>query len=401
MNVNGASLLITAVVGCSASLSRADILVSWGSNFFGELGDGTGLSRSSPGTVSGLSSEVTHVAAGGLGWSHGLAVQNGVVFSWGSNQFGQLGVNIADAVTVPMRVNGLGDNVSAIAAGQWHSMALAGGGVYTWGSNGSGELGDNTTENKTTPIALGTLSSGVTAITAGSSHNLVIQNGGLFAWGWNGRGQIGNGLNPINQLLPVAVIGMESGVTAIAAGCAHSLAVKNGVVYQWGETNYVPLKVDGLSEGITDIAAGGVLGSQSDHFLAIKDGDVYAWGANGSGQLGLGDTTFRETPTIVPGLSNIVMVEAGGSSSFALAADGSLWVWGSNGVGTLGLGDLDGRLSPTQLVPPEGFRFTSVSSGNSHTLATLAAIPEPSVIGVLVICTLGLQRRRTFRHTVT
>lgn len=68
-----------------------------------------------------------------------------------------------------------------------------------------------------------------------------------------------------------------------------------------------------------------------DHALVLRaDGTVWAWGYGGSGQLGLGNTGTRTTPTQIPTLSNVVQVVARGSFSMALKADGTVWAWGDN-----------------------------------------------------------------------
>ena len=92
--------------------------------------------------------------------------------------------------------------------------------LEAWGYNYDGELGNGTTTNSNVPIAVTGMSSGVTAIAAGEDHGLALQNGGLYAWGWNSYGQLGNGTNTGSDT-PVAVNGMSSGVTAIAAGACH------------------------------------------------------------------------------------------------------------------------------------------------------------------------------------
>jgi len=231
----------------------------------------------------------------------------------------------------------MSSGVTAIAAGFHYSLAVRNGGLYAWGDNLSGYLGDGTKTNRTTPVAVSGMSGGVTVISAGPSHSLAVQNGGLFAWGDNISGNLGDG-STNQQSAPVAVNGMASGVTAIAAGYYFSLAVQNG--------------------------------------------GVYAWGSNIYGALGDGTTTDRHIPVHIDpaDLNSIVAVAAAQRSSYALSSDGSLWVWGYNVEGELGLGNTTTYLPPQHLLPPAGYRYSSIEADGYgyHALATLAAVPEPT-----------------------
>src|SRR5437588_670483 len=104
------------------------------------------------------------------------------------------------------------------------------GAVYAWGRNDAGQLGNGTTTNRHTPIAVSALSSGVTAIAGGRFHSLAVQNGAAYAWGYNHNGQLGDGTTT-DRHSPVLVTGLSNGVTAVAGGQDHSLAVQNGAAY--------------------------------------------------------------------------------------------------------------------------------------------------------------------------
>lgn len=260
---------------------------------------------------------------------------------------------------------------------RWVALALAvAAGVLTntsttradlaeaWGYNHYGQLGDGPKTYSLVPVIVTDLSSGVTAIAAGDYHSLAVQNGGIYVWGANGYGQLGDGTT-ISRSTPVAIAGLSSGVTAIAGSSSYSLAVQNG--------------------------------------------GVYAWGSNLAGQLGDGTTHDSLLPERIDptDLTDIVAVAACYDSSYALSADGSLWVWGDSGEGALGLG-LGTRTSdyriPHHLLPPTGYAFTSIDAdGNGlHVVATLASVPEPASLSLLTFAGLGLLgRRRRYQAGIT
>jgi hypothetical protein len=55
-----------------------------------------------------------------------------------------------------------------------------------------------------------------------------------------------------------------------------------------------------------------------------------------------------------------------------------LWVWGYN-LGTT----TTENLTPQHLLPPSGYKFTSIDAGGNHALATLAPVPEPASLSLL------------------
>jgi alpha-tubulin suppressor-like RCC1 family protein len=104
-------------------------------------------------------------------------------------------------------VTGLSSNVTAIAAGGSHTCALTtAGAVQCWGSNASGQLGNNSTTNSQLPVAVTGLSSDVTAIAAGQSHTCALMtSGAVQCWGDNEDGQLGNN-STTNSSVPVTVV---------------------------------------------------------------------------------------------------------------------------------------------------------------------------------------------------
>lgn len=220
----------------SLALTRDGTVWAWGGNWSGELGDGgddalPSPPRYAPARVLGLTG-VSAVAAGG---SYSLALtSDGRVWAWGANGFGELGDGTtAWRRSTPARIPNL-TGVIAIGAGVRHSVALKSDGtVWTWGSNQYGQLGDGTGSGSATPVRVAGLST-VLAIGTGSYHVVALKSDGtLWAWGFNESGQLGDN-SRVQRLAPVQGPTLK-GVTAIAAGVFHTVVrTTDGAVWSWG-----------------------------------------------------------------------------------------------------------------------------------------------------------------------
>jgi len=282
----------------------------WGMDYLGMLGDGAPdwTIRPTPVDVVGLGAGVAAVSAGDLVSSANnhtcVLTIGGAVKCFGDNFAGQLGDGtIYNHASTPVDVVGLSSGVKAISSGGNFSCALRAGGVKCWGSNYTGQLGDGTTTNRTTPVDVAGLSSGVTRISAGEQHACALTSAGAVScWGLNDAGQLGNGTTDAS-LVPVDVVGLGSGVTAISAGKDFTCAVTSGGGAKcWGSNTsaqlgdgtdgnnrLTPVDVLGLGSGVTAIAAGGY------HSCAIAAGVAKCWGLNTEGELGNGTTGYDST----------------------------------------------------------------------------------------------------------
>ncbi len=277
---------------------------------------------------------------------------------------------------------------ASIAAGGRHSLSICNDGtVMAWGDNSDGQLGiGNATYQSNVPVQINSLAD-ITSIAAGSAHSIAIKNNNtVWSWGLNIYGQLGQGNNTPRIYVPAQVNGLVN-ITAISAGTKFSLALKNdGTVWAWGDNNYyqfgngnstssnIPVQLNTIG-GISAIAAG------HNHSLALKnDGTVWAWGNNYYGQLGNGtDGQFADSkvPIQVNFLTGIIAIAAGNSHSLALRNDGTVWSWGWNSYGELGIGI--GNPNKLSNVPIQVSSLTNIIAISAGEYASLALQSNGSV----------------------
>lgn len=342
---------VTTGFNHSCALTNGGAVICWGNNGEGQLGDGTtNTSSLTPVAVSGLSSDVIDIEAGGFYTCALMA--NGNVKCWGQNSAGQLGDGtFTSPRRTPVNVSGL-TGVVAITAGYQQTCALtSAGGVKCWGSNSDGQLGNNDPNhiNSNTPVNVNGLTSGVIAITAGARHTCALTNsGGMKCWGQNSSNQLGDG-SGTEKLVPVNVSGLTSGVSAISAGEVHTCALTtSGGLKCWGANSYgqlgdgttsphsAPGDVSGLTSGVSAISAGNF------HTCAlVTGGGMKCWGKNSEGQVGDGTTgSPRTTPTFVTNLtSGVAWISSGISHTCAVTTSGRAKCWGQQDSTYPRLGD--------------------------------------------------------------
>jgi alpha-tubulin suppressor-like RCC1 family protein len=346
--------------------------LAWGSNVWGQLGDGSLTDRLVPTavTTSGVLSGKTVIDLS-TGVFHSLALcSDGTVAAWGFNGDGQLGNNTTTNSPLPVLVNAngalAGKTVISVVAGNSHSLALCSDGtVVAWGSNSAGQLGDGSTTNRLSPVVINTAGGlagkTVIAVGAGSVHSLALCSDGKMAtWGGNSDGQLGNSStmpNSVPVLVNTAGILAGKSVVAIAPGYNHNVALcSDGTLAAWGDgisgqlgnnstldsSQPVSVNISGVLSGrtITAVASG------RDHTLVLcTDGTLAAWGSNFGGQLGDGTTTSASLPVLVTTAGvlsgkTVITISAASQSNQVLCADGSLVAWGRMGfLGSLGNGN--------------------------------------------------------------
>jgi len=329
------------------------IVRCWGYNDFGQLGDGTSVTRNLPAPVSGLSGVIQ--LGSGTGDHTCAVLQGGGVRCWGRNHYGQLGNGSTTNSLVPTAVVNLTDVVQ-VATGDWSTCARRmNGQVACWGYNGQGQLGNDSIVDSSLPVNVLGISAAV-HLAVGFDHACVaLDDGTANCWGKNLDGQLGDG-TLINRRTPVVVLTPSdtplTGVARVIAGYAFSCTVQtDGDMTCWGRNNYGQLADAGwldrftaapvlLLHNVTAAAAGFA------HACAISGGATMCWGYNGDGRLGDGSTTHRNLPTAILGITDVSEVSCGISHTCLRLNTGVLRCAGVNNLGQLGDGTNLDRLTP-------------------------------------------------------
>ncbi len=347
------SVLVVFLGALIAIVSREKILHDGGSeeSFFAKGAKAIGteekinLNKYQDGVI-GNFNDVVDISKG---YHHtAMITENGQIYIFGRNNYGQLGNGDSNVVTsnVPILLSdntaagfkndGLGENkIVAVASGGYHSIMLtAGGKVYTFGRNDQGQLGNGesgTGKNSFIPIlvsdntAAGFKNDGigdnkVTKIAAGTNHTIIVTAvGKIYAFGENEHGQLGNGNSGS---------GVKSTIPTLVANNTTYGFTNNGV-----DSN----KVVSISGGMWHTV------------FSTASGRVYTSGSNGNGQLGNSNFGYdSNVPVLVSsntsdGFSNngtdkVIAVKAGSSHTVILTTSGKVYTFGWNLYGQLGTG---------------------------------------------------------------
>lgn len=349
----------------TCGLSESGSVYCWGSNYLGQLGDGTTTDRDRPtAVVQGEGLKRGRVTALAAGMTHTCAVTDERrLFCWGYNQAGRLGDGTrVQSRPYPVLVKASGafrqGTVGAITVGTRHTCASTADGWFCWGDNSMGQLGDGTTTDRPVPVRIPVPGGRPSQMSAGTYHTCALPVGGpLYCWGYNHYGQIGDGTRATRKS-PTAVGhgGMlpRLRIRAVDAGYSHTCALTDQGVWCWGRNTHGQLgdgtNLDRAWPGPVRMQGGPrpddmrtLRVGEYHNCLASASGRAYCWGDNTSGQLGNGGFGASTIPTPVTQVSGVTAgalrdLSTGSKHTCAVGSDGTASCWGSNENGRLGLG---------------------------------------------------------------
>ncbi|MCX7833762.1 MAG: hypothetical protein N2490_06090 [Ignavibacteria bacterium] len=326
-----------------------------------------------------------------------LLCNDGKVMNWGMCNCSGCGLyntclnNGYISVSSPTPVNDLPGIFVQVSSYDNNFGALRNDGkLFLWGKNDYGQLGNNSTISSPTPQILSTINN-VKYFGFNNTFDNIFNNaypfvfaikndGTVWMWGNNTYGQLGIG-NKTSQLKPVQVSNLNN-IVKVSCGTKHCLALKNdGTVWAWGANDSLQLGVSNISEALTPIQVpvsniididasymGSVLVGNDGkiiifghtpypgpntirkihhitniksaklgkyHILLLKnDGNVYVIGENMSGVFGNGNVSsiIKDTNGVQSAISDVNLIYTRESLNAAIKNDGTLWVWGYNTV---------------------------------------------------------------------
>jgi len=388
------------------SLNR---VFGWGANNSGQLADPNLSRKVLPTDITSniVLQEYEGIVKITTGSSHTLIyTTRNRVLTWGSNTYGQLGDGTISSRSTPTDITarfslGASEGIKYIASGETHSILVTTANrIFSWGENNFGQLGDGTESNRISPVEITSnfnlqVDDDITKISTKADHNLLLTSTNLvFTWGYNFYGQLGDGSNQSSSLpimiTPSFQLQSNENIESVYAGCQHSMAIStDNQVFTWGNNLYGQLgnkdtsnrlkpteitsEFNLVSDEIVEVIAG-----QLHAFGISSSGKVYAWGLNGNGQLGIGTTSSIFTPVEITSAFNLLVGErviemsAGSNFSYAITSYGRVFAWGYNYY-RLGDGTTINRLSPVEITSNfnlvENEMIIKIEAGNYQSIA--------------------------------
>ncbi|ESR43646.1 hypothetical protein CICLE_v10010970mg [Citrus x clementina] len=338
----------------AALVTKEGEVFCWGEGKDGRLGHKVNMDVSCPKLVECLSG--INVQSVSCGEFHTCALtKSGEIYTWGHNNHGAdlVGERRSRSHWLPRKLFDTldGVRVSKVACGEWHTAIVSTSGqLFTYGDGTFGVLGHGNLQNVSQPKEVESLRGlKVKSVACGPWHTAAIVDimvdrcksnaigGKLFTWGDADKGRLGH-VDGERKLLPTCVPRLVD-FDFVQVSCGRMLTVgltSLGKVYTMGSAVHGQLGNPKAKDRSITVVEGKLkeefvkgISSGSYHVAVLTSGgSVYTWGKNANGQLGLGDSQERETPTFVEALRDreVESVVCGSSITAAICLHKSISV---------------------------------------------------------------------------
>ncbi|KAF3422566.1 hypothetical protein E2986_04085 [Frieseomelitta varia] len=373
-------------------------LLSWGANSHGQLGQGTEseecvLPREVDLSKCSLEPQKIKKIVGGAG--HTLILDDhGRVYSCGWNNKGQVGFPVKENIPFFQELSEKLRNkvIVDIVCGWDCSAALTTEGtLLLWGSNYFGQLGIDPNNLQWIHESFELVSDRkIRGISMGLRHTVAItEDHAILVAGAGTKGQLGidclNNKGSINAAYTFKEVPTLRNIESVSCGQYHTIAVaKDGNLYAFGDNKhgqlglntdicrktFVPLKLSDFQIKLPINVHSGW-----SHVIVLNDSHIFGWGRNTYGQLGITKLNeFTWKATRIENLPRIQQVSAGSEHNVALTEDGKILCWGWNEHGNCGNGHTKDVKFPEQLHLPYAYTGILIGSGAAHSFAVIKNI---------------------------
>ena len=312
------------------------------------------------------------------GSSHTITLSNnGILYSFGYSTYGQLGLGHNNpSVSLPTPIPNL-PKINMISCGAFYTVCVDYEGfVWSFGENDFGQLGTGNKTDSNVPQKILNIPP-VHSVSCGYSHTLMITNdSNLWSCGGNGSGQLclGHG-NKEGLSIPQKT--SFTNISKISAGSYHSLFENNkGEIFSCGNNHYgacglghfdhpqiTPSLIHNAPSNIVEF----VCGHHQSLFLDLE-GNVFSVGYNVHGQLGLGHDTNQNELNKIPNIPPIKTLSCANASCYLIDFEGNLWTFGLNQYGQLCHGDRANKSIPIIINTLKDIQQISYGSSGNHFL---------------------------------
>ena len=355
----------------------------WGADADGQLAQNTNENNNS-----GYSSPVQ---VPGTNWVDVGGIKNdGTLWAWGLNYQGALGLNNTVRYSSPVQVGSDTTWKASYRPDYLYASSMAvknDGTLWAWGNNQYGQLGQNSLTKYSSPVQVGTDTTwpkvkserkfGFSNTSIYSSPLVIKTDGTLWAWGYNISGVLGqNQPYSTSASSPVQIgtgtdwdnVGLMSGSHRIAS------AIKtDGTLWTWGKYAYGQLGHNNATYYSSPTQIPGTtwkaLSATTNSCIATKtDGTLWSWGNATSGQLGTGQNNVQRSSPCQIGTDTTwdLPIQSSDRTGSAIKTDGTLWKWGLNTTGQLGQNDVETTNSPVQIPGTDWSKVESMAYGTSN-----------------------------------
>lgn len=364
----------------SGAVTSDGVLYTWGANESGQLHNENRDNTSNPERIT---SGAVSIA---LGEHHSLLLKSsGSISSAGSGVYGELFTEKNSIVPKPVLTL---KNVIAYSAGTDHAAAINEDGVlYTWGCNDKGQLGLGDYTYRTIPTRVRLYDNAVNVWCGNKVTIVQTDDNSVYVFGDNSGYLLGMSTRSSTVNKPEYNEELSfSKIDKIVLRDNFAIALISGTVYGWG-TNYAgrltscgrtvkyPETLD-CPGGVSDIAAG------NNHCFALIGGELYGWGGNSLKQLGITTDSRTVESAVLLEIKDrknnplrFTDIDAAGDHTIAVTSDGDIYAWGDNYNGQLG-SDISRLREPTKV----GYAGSIVASSSDFS-AVINAMDSVSLSG--------------------